>query len=231
MANFNISRRSFIFGGAACAVGAGLALSSCSGTSVSDTSSSDSKGLNAAVAYTAFNFSPIGSENSLVHSIGWHVYDSLYNVDMHDGNIVNGLAVSDPKEIDDVTYRVEIDTKKKFSNGQVVSPNDVVGSIGENLKDKIYSQLIDCIKSANIDGDSAVIINLKYHVSLDTLKNRLSVIKIFRREDKTDSGAFSFVGSGPWAVKAINGTDGGYVDFIPNGYYSGEHPARATSMR
>ncbi|MDO5329465.1 MAG: hypothetical protein Q4E88_05160 [Coriobacteriia bacterium] len=71
----DISRRSFIFGGGAAAIGAGIALSGCGFQKATNQDFTNSRAdICAGVAYSTNDFNPIGNSNALTLALGWHVF-------------------------------------------------------------------------------------------------------------------------------------------------------------
>ena len=77
--------------------------------------------------------------------------------------------------------------------------------------------------------DTTVTFTLKYPFEA-LLKGRLSVVKVFPAASTEDDLKTMPIGSGPWKYVAINGDDGGTIEFAPNENYNGSMKATADTM-
>ncbi len=99
-----VTRRGFLATTAATGAVAALALSGCSsgGSSSSSAASSSSSEptpadvITAAPAYTSTNCNPVGNSSALMLAATWHVFEGLYDLDLHDYTTYTALASGEP---------------------------------------------------------------------------------------------------------------------------------------
>ncbi|MBQ9001344.1 MAG: ABC transporter substrate-binding protein [Eggerthellaceae bacterium] len=240
-----LTRRTFLAGSAATAAVAGLALSGCGGGSSSSSSSSSSAAsssssasgsaaasggaLTGACAYTSTNVNPIGNSSALMLAATWHVFEGLYDLDLHTYKTYPALAAGEPVKVSDLEYEVALRKGAKFSDGTAVTAADVVNAFEKNIADSTYGAFLSFINTVAAKDDSTVTFTLKYPFE-SLLKGRLSVVKIFPASLTEDQLKTAPIGSGPWAYDTINGDDGGQITFKPNANYEGTYKATADSM-
>lgn len=226
----NISRRSFLFGGSAAL--AGVAASSFVGCvgSTDMATTTESGSMTAAVSYSSSSFEPVGSYNVLALSASWHVFEGLYDVDRTTGEVYDAIADGDPKKVSNLVYDIKINDDKRFSDGNYVALLDVKNTIAENMENENFSTFFDFIRSMSNVNDNTFRIHLNYPIDIDIMKRRLSIARIHKHISSYTSQADAFIGSGPYVYKTLEGGHGGKIEFIPNGYYIGEHHARAQKM-
>ena len=101
----SLSRRTFLAGGAVAAAAAGLTLAGCSsapadkpaeGTPAEAPAPATGGSLTGAMAYTSTNVNPIGNSSALMLAATWHVFEGLYDLDLHTYKTYNALAAADP---------------------------------------------------------------------------------------------------------------------------------------
>ncbi len=244
MAQKNVSRRSFVAGGAAATAGAlALGLAGCGGSNKTESSSgsstattsgdSASGALTGAVAYSSTNYTPVDMCGGSALMIGatWHVFEGLYDLDMTTYEPYAALAAGDPEEVSKTEFTITLRDGAKFSDGTDVTAEDVVNAIETNInaeKAPTISPMLDFIKSVKASGDNAVTIKTTIPAA-DILPGRLSLIKIFPKAAQDDLATMP-IGSGPWAYEAISGDDGGSIDFVKNENYNGSKEAGAATM-
>lgn len=256
-----VTRRGFLATTAATGAAAALALSGCSsgGSSSSSAASSSTEptpasAILAAPAYESSNCNPIGNSSALMLAATWHVFEGLYDLDLHDYTTYTALASGEPVKVDDVTYEVSLREGAKFSDGTDVTSADVVASFEANMADGTYGAFLSFIDTVVAKDDATVTFTLKYPFE-SLLKNRLSVVKIAQAKAIEDYlAAFKAakdsasnpddvkpekidvalsknpIGTGPWMYDTINGNDGGTITFKPNENYNGKMPATCESM-
>ena len=83
-----LTRRGFLAGTAATGAVAALAMSGCSSPSSSSSASGSASSaaastIYAAPAYTSTNVNPIGNSSALMLAATWHVFEGLYDLDLH----------------------------------------------------------------------------------------------------------------------------------------------------
>jgi len=223
MTDCTISRRSFVAGTAAVA---GLALA---GANVEFASAAEGGQLTAVCAYSSTNYSPIGCSSALMLGATWHVFEGLYELDVHDYTTYPALAAGAPEKISDTEYHVALREGAKYSDGSDVTVADVVNAFELNMANDTYSAFLSFIESVSEGEDGCVVIKLKFPFE-SLLEGRLAVVKVFPASITPEDLAVAPIGSGPWMYTALNGDDGGYIDFEPNPYYNGSKPAIADSM-
>ncbi|NPD31477.1 ABC transporter substrate-binding protein [Eggerthellaceae bacterium zg-1084] len=231
----SLSRRTFIAGGAAAAAAAGLALSGCGSkpapkSEVTPAPSGEPTGeLTGACAYTSTNVNPIGNSSALMLAATWHVFEGLYDLDLHTYKTYNALAAGKPTKVSDTEYEVALRDGAKFSDGTDVTAKDVVNAFQKNMENGVYGAFLSFIDKVTAKGENAVSFKLKYAFE-SLLEQRLSVVKVFPASQTEDDLKTKPIGSGPWQYDTVNGDDGGTIVFKPNKNYTGEYPAGAASM-
>ena len=228
----NISRRSFVLGGTGVLAGLGLSsLVGCNGVGDMATTTASSDGtLIAASAYASDKIQPMPVLDMLSHAVSWHTYEGLYQVDHATGDVYEGIAVGDPKKIDDFTYEIEINADKRFSDGSPVMPEIVISVFGKYMNNRIYGIVLDFIQSVALSEGNKIKLNLKYPVDVELMKRRFCSMLIFKQGSSSNGADESWLGTGPYMLKNADGEDGHTVEFSPNGQYFGKKPPRAQSM-
>ena len=234
MEQVKLTRRGFLAGTAATGALAALSLTGCGSKDEEPAADGAASGgtLEVARAYSSTNYSPIdlNGGSALMMAATFHVFDGLYNIDLTDYSVYPGLADGEPVKVSETRYEVALRAGAKYSNGAEVTVDDVVNALNIGLDSETAgttAPFLSFIESVEA-GEGKVIINLKYPYE-SGLKGRLALVKIFPASEQENLGTMP-IGSGPWAYKAINGDDGGVVEFIPNEYYEGETPATADAM-
>ncbi len=244
MKQTSLTRRGFLTGVAATGAFAALAISGCannepetnessSGSSSDETTNEDSSAtvdaITAAFAYSSTSYSPIGNNSALTLAATWHVFESLYDLDLHTYKTYNALAAGDPVQISDIEYEITLREDARFSDGTSVTPTDVVNAFEKNMEDITYRSFLEFIDSVIVKDDTTVTFMLKYPFET-LLKGRLSLVKIFPASLTEEDLERTPIGSGPWKYDVIDGTDGGHITFLPNDYYNGSYPAKNEYM-
>ncbi|MDO5427214.1 MAG: ABC transporter substrate-binding protein [Coriobacteriia bacterium] len=225
----NLTRRSFILGGAAGLVGAGAtaALSGCNRKKGGE--GGGSAELTGAIAYTATDINPIANTTVLGRSVFWHISEGLYNIDFHTFKTYNGLAALSPTKVNDYTYDVILRDNAKFSNGAPVTTDDVIKSFKDNMKDEIFGSLLGFIKDVTAKDSKTVTFTLNYPFE-NLLEKRLAIVFIYPASMSKDELKSKPIGSGPWTLKTFDGNNGGRIEFGKNEYYEGKYAAPTDSM-
>lgn len=211
-----------------------MALSGC-GTNSSGSSSAANKStageITAGLAYTSTVCNPIGNSSALMLAATWHVFEGLYEIDLHNYTTYNALAASDPVKVDDTTYEVTLREGAKFSDGTDVTSADVVNAFEKNLANDLYSGLLPFLTPGSVTAkdDKTVTFKLSYPFE-SLLKGRLALVKIFPASLTDDQLDTMPIGTGPWMYESINGDEGGFIEFVPNEYYNGSLPATCDRM-
>ncbi len=231
-----LTRRGFLAGTAATGAAAALALSGCGSSGSSSSASSQAaegtaaaEAITAACAYTSTNCNPIGNSSALMLAATWHVFEGLYDLDLHNYTTYTALAAGDPVKVTDTEYEVTLRDGALFSDGSPVTTADVVNSFQANMADDTYGAFLSFIDTVAAKDDTTVTFTLKYPFE-SLLKGRLSVVKVFPAALTEDQLKTMPIGSGPWMYENINGDEGGHITFVPNPNYNGTMPATCQSM-
>ena len=237
----NLSRRTFVVGGAAAAAAASLALAGCSGGG-SDTKSEGEGGgeaaapaeggaLTAACGYSSTNVDPVdlNGGSALMLAATWHVFEGLYDLDVHTYETYPALAAGEPTKVSDTEYEVALREGAKFSDGTDVTADDVVNAFELNMAAGTIGPFLTFLDSVAKKDDATVTIKLKYPFET-LLTARLSLVKIFPASLSEEDRKKMPIGSGPWKYVSINGDDGGIIEFAPNENYNGSKAATADTM-
>ncbi len=246
MAKKALTRRDFLTCTAATGVIAALGLSGCSSDDNDDDADSTSSDdepktedeqpepaepvvLSAAIAASATDVSPVGANSALSLAGAWHVFEGLYDLDLHTYKPYEALAAGDPVRISDIEYEVTLRENAMFSNGAAVNANDVVTSFERNMANTTYADFLGFINSVIAKDETTVTFILNYPFPT-LLKKRLSVVKIFPADQTDEDLQTHPIGSGPWKYDEIDIADGGLVRFAKNEYYNAGHPAACDAM-
>lgn len=236
MKGTSMNRRSFVLGGAAAATVLAAGLTGCGGNSEDKSADGDAAPeatgtgtLTGACAYTSTNYNPIGNSSALMLAATWHVFEGLYDLDLHTYQTYNALAADEPVEVSETEYEVTLRDGAKFSDGTDVTADDVVNAFEANIADATYGAFLEFIDSVEAKDDATVTFKLKYPFG-SLLKERLSVVKIYPASQTEDDLQTMPIGTGPWAYSSINGDEGGAIEFTPNENYNGSLAAGAASM-
>ncbi len=233
--NALMDRRSFMAGSAAMLTFLGLGLSSCRSDDVSDepedVSDNTTTTLSAVCAYASSNVNPVGLNggSALMVAATNHVFEGLYDLDLHTYDTYSALAADDPVMISDTEYEITLRDNACFSNGEAVTADDVVNAFECSMADSTSGIFLTFIDSVVVKDDTSITITLKYPFE-SLLKSRLSLIKIFPASSTEDELSSMPIGSGPWMYESVDGSDGGVIRFVPNPYYNGSLPADADAM-
>ncbi len=237
----SLSRRTFLAGSAVAAAAAGLTLAGCGGGEASKPAEPNTSGstapakggtLTGACAYTSTNVNPVGLNggSALMLAATWHVFEGLYDLDLHTYKTYNALAADDPKKVTDTEYEVTLRDGAKFSDGKAVTSADVVNAFEKNMKDATCGAFLSFIDAVTAKDDTTVSIKLKYPFDA-LLKGRLSVVKVFPASLTEEQLKTMPIGTGPWKYDTINGDDGGTISYLPNENYTGKFAATADNMK
>ena len=212
MEQVKLTRRSFVAGATAAGALAALSLTGCGGGSSEkkdDGAKSDdgAKGgtLTGACAYSSTNVNPIGNSSALMLAATWHVFEGLYDLDLHTYKTYNALAADKPTKISDTEYEVALRDGAKFSDGNEVTADDVVNAINQNMADATYGAFLEFIKSVEAKDAKTVSIKLKYAFEA-LLETRLSVVKVFPKSLSEDELKTNPISSGRGCTRASTAT-------------------------
>lgn len=231
----NMSRRSFVKLGGGAAALAGLGLAGCgnSNSGSGDAAASDggTKGggtLSYGSAYSTQNYDPSSTSSALALSANLNVVEGLYELDFHDYSTYNGLATGDPVKVDDTTFEVTLRDGAKFSDGNAVTPEDVVESFKRaSAEGNIYVSMLTPIASIEKKDDKTVTIKTNVP-NFSLLKERLAIVRVIPAAMTADELKAKPVGSGPWKFDEISDTA---LKLTPNENYNGDHKALDNELR
>ena len=216
----DLSRRSFIFGGAASLVGAGAILGGCNHR-IGGQAVDAGEAIKVAMVDYFDKFDYIGAANPTIVSIGWHIFEGLYDINPYTNETYPALADESPKKIDDLTYEITLRDDAKYNNDAKVMAGDIINSINVAKNKASVEGMLDFIKSVESAGNNKIRLNLNYPVG-DILEQRLSLCKISPATASDVDKQTTPVGTGPYSITAINGSVGGEIQFMPNPNYNGK---------
>lgn len=244
MLNFPLTRRAFVAGTAATA----LALAGCSveqpiepGPASADPADDNAptepvaaqsgvaRTLTAAVAYEGSDPNPIGTSSGVFLAAGWHVFEGLYELNMHTYRAECGLAADAPVQIDDLEYEVTLREDTVFSDGSPLTSADVVNAFERNGESDLYGAFLSFITAVSAPDERTVRFKLNAPMG-SVLQERLALVRVFPATLTDEELATKPVGSGPWCYETINAADGGPISFTANHRYTGPWPATCERM-
>lgn len=244
MLNFPLTRRAFVAGTAATA----LALAGCSveqpiepGPAPADPADDNAptepvaaqsgvaRTLTAAVAYEGSDPNPIGTSSGVFLAAGWHVFEGLYELNMHTYRAECGLAADAPVQIDDLEYEVTLREDTVFSDGSPLTSADVVNALERNGESDLYGAFLSFITAVSAPDERTVRFKLNAPMG-SVLQERLALVRVFPATLTDEELASKPVGSGPWCYETINAADGGRISFTANHRYTGPWPATCERM-
>ena len=244
MLNFPLTRRAFVAGTAATA----LALAGCSveqpiepGPAPADPADDNAptepvaaqsgvaRTLTAAVAYEGSDPNPIGTSSGVFLAAGWHVFEGLYELNMHTYRAECGLAADVPVQIDDLEYEVTLRENTVFSDGSPLTSADVVNAFERNGESDLYGAFLSFITAVSAPDERTVRFKLNAPMG-SVLQERLALVRVFPATLTDEELASKPVGSGPWCYETINAADGGRISFTANHRYTGPWPATCERM-
>lgn len=244
MLNFPLTRRAFVAGTAATA----LALAGCSveqpiepGPAPADPADDNAptepvaaqsgvaRTLTAAVAYEGSDPNPIGTSSGVFLAAGWHVFEGLYELNMHTYRAECGLAADAPVQIDDLEYEVTLREDTVFSDGSPLTSADVVNAFERNGESDLYGAFLSFITTVSAPDERTVRFKLNAPMG-SVLQERLALVRVFPATLTDEELATKPVGSGPWCYETINAADGGRISFTANHRYTGPWPATCERM-
>lgn len=244
MLNFPLTRRAFVAGTAATA----LVLAGCSveqpiepGPAPADPADDNAptepvaaqsgvaRTLTAAVAYEGSDPNPIGTSSGVFLAAGWHVFEGLYELNMHTYRAECGLAADAPVQIDDLEYEVTLREDTVFSDGSPLTSADVVNAFERNGESDLYGAFLSFITTVSAPDERTVRFKLNAPMG-SVLQERLALVRVFPATLTDEELASKPVGSGPWCYETINAADGGRISFTANHRYTGPWPATCERM-
>lgn len=244
MLNFPLTRRAFVAGTAATA----LALAGCSveqpiepGPAPADPADDNAptepvaaqsgvaRTLTAAVAYEGSDPNPIGTSSGVFLAACWHVFEGLYELNMHTYRAECGLAADAPVQIDDLEYEVTLREDTVFSDGSPLTSADVVNAFERNGESDLYGAFLSFITAVSAPDERTVRFKLNAPMG-SVLQERLALVRVFPATLTDEELASKPVGSGPWCYETINAADGGRISFTANHRYTGPWPATCERM-
>ena len=248
MLNFPLTRRAFVAGTAALAAGGALTLVGCSveqpiepGPAPADPADDNAptepvaaqsgvaRTLTAAVAYEGSDPNPIGTSSGVFLAAGWHVFEGLYELNMHTYRAECGLAADAPVQIDDLEYEVTLREDTVFSDGSPLTSADVVNAFERNGESDLYGAFLSFITAVSAPDERTVHFKLNAPMG-SVLQERLALVRVFPAALTDEQLATKPIGSGPWCYETINAADGGRISFTANHRYTGPWPATCERM-
>lgn len=248
MLNFPLTRRAFVAGTAALAAGGALTLAGCSveqpiepGPAPADPADDNAptepvaaqsgvaRTLTAAVAYEGSDPNPIGTSSGVFLAAGWHVFEGLYELNMHTYRAECGLAADAPVQIDGLEYEVTLREDTVFSDGSPLTSADVVNAFERNGESDLYGAFLSFITAVSAPDERTVHFKLNAPMG-SVLQERLALVRVFPATITDEELASKPVGSGPWCYETINAADGGRISFTANHRYTGPWPATCERM-
>ena len=248
MLNFPLTRRAFVAGTAALAAGGALTLVGCSveqpiepGPAPADPADDNAptepvaaqsgvaRTLTAAVAYEGSDPNPIGTSSGVFLAAGWHVFEGLYELNMHTYRAECGLAADAPVQIDDLEYEVTLREDTVFSDGSPLTSADVVNAFERNGESDLYGAFLSFITAVSAPDERTVHFKLNAPMG-SVLQERLALVRVFPAALTYEQLATKPIGSGPWCYETINAADGGRISFTANHRYTGPWPATCERM-
>lgn len=248
MLNFPLTRRAFVAGTAALAAGGALTLAGCSveqpiepGPAPADPADDNAptepvaaqsgvaRTLTAAVAYEGSDPNPIGTSSGVFLAAGWHVFEGLYELNMHTYRAECGLAADAPVQIDDLEYEVTMREDTVFSDGSPLTSADVVNAFERNGESDLYGAFLSFITAVSAPDERTVHFKLNAPMG-SVLQERLALVRVFPAALTDEQLATKPIGSGPWCYETINAVDGGRISFTANHRYTGPWPATCERM-
>lgn len=248
MLNFPLTRRAFVAGTAALAAGGALTLVGCSveqpiepGPAPADPADDNAptepvaaqsgvaRTLTAAVAYEGSDPNPIGTSSGVFLAAGWHVFEGLYELNMHTYRAECGLAADAPVQIDDLEYEVTLREDTVFSDGSPLTSADVVNAFERNGESDLYGAFLSFITAVSAPDERTVHFKLNAPMG-SVLQERLALVRVFPAALTDEQLATKPIGSGPWCYETINAADGGRISFTANHCYTGPWPATCERM-
>lgn len=248
MLNFPLTRRAFVAGTAALAAGGALTLAGCSveqpiepGPAPADPADDNAptepvaaqsgvaRTLTAAVAYEGSDPNPIGTSSGVFLAAGWHVFEGLYEPNMHTYRAECGLAADAPVQIDDLEYEVTLREDTVFSDGSPLTSADVVNAFERNGESDLYGAFLSFITAVSAPDERTVHFKLNAPMG-SVLQERLALVRVFPAALTDEQLATKPIGSGPWCYETINAADGGRISFTANHRYTGPWPATCERM-
>ena len=244
MLNFPLTRRAFVAGTAATALAlAGGAVEQpiepgpASADPADDNAPTEpvaaqsgvARTLTAAVAYEGSDPNPIGTSSGVFLAAGWHVFEGLYELNMHTYRAECGLAADAPVQIDDLEYEVTLREDTVFSDGSPLTSADVVNAFERNGESDLYGAFLSFITAVSAPDERTVRFKLNAPMG-SVLQERLALVRVFPATLTDEELATKPVGSGPWCYETINAADGGRISFTANHRYTGPWPATCERM-
>lgn len=185
--------------------------------------------LTAAVAYEGSDPKPIGTSSGVFLAAGWHVFEGLYELNMHTYRAECGLAADAPVQIDDLEYEVTLREDTVFSDGSPLTSADVVNAFERNGESDLYGAFLSFITAVSAPDERTVRFKLNAPMG-SVLQERLALVRVFPATLTDEELASKPVGSGPWCYETINAADGGRISFTANHRYTGPWPATCERM-
>lgn len=184
------------------------------------------------MAYEGSDPNPIGTSSGVFLAAGWHVFEGLYELNMHTYRAECGLAADAPVQIDDLEYEVTLREDTVFSDGSPLTSADVVNAFERNGESDLYGAFLSFITAVSAPDERTVRFKLNAPMG-SVLQERLALVRVFPAALTDEQLATKPIGSGPWCYETINAADGGRISFTANHRYTGpcQPPASAWNGR
>lgn len=134
-----------------------------------------------------------------------HVFEGLYDLDLHTGTVRNGLAAAAPTRVNATTYEVTLRDGATFSDGSPVQATQVAAAYQELLAHSAtYAALLAPIATVTATNARTVRITLTADEPA-FLQERLSLIKVCAPvADASAVNTIDRIGTGRWMYAATN---------------------------
>ena len=214
-----LSRRSFVLGGGAALAAAGLSLTGCNHY-IGTKEARNEDAIKAMMVDSFSDFSYLGTANPTIASIGWHIFEALYDIDPVTNKVYPALAADWSTDYGPYVSDIKIREDAKFSNGSLVLAGDVVYSFEVAKKKDSINFMLDFIEKVEVVDKNTVRIKTKTPL-YGKFDERLSLVKIVQSTASITEENNLPIGTGPYMITEMDGNPGGVVKLSPNGLYNG----------
>ena len=129
------------------------------------------------------------------------------------------VAADIPMQISELEYEVTLRENPRFSDGSVLTVNDVCEAFHQNMESDTYGALLSFIRSVTAKDDRTLLFTLRSPMG-SLLRERLALVRIFPAHLAPEELETAPIGSGPWRYETIDLVEGGRITFTPNPYYA-----------
>ena len=233
-----ITRRALL--GSATVAAAALALVGCgsegapaASDDATDVTPSENDGSFACgFASGATSLDPSSATTPFAISANRNVVEGLYGLDPHDLTTFCELADGDPVQVDETTFEVSLRADALFSDGSVVTPDDIAASFArangdaEGWEAGVLSTMLAPIQSITRADDSTVVVTTSV-ANFSLVRERLALLRVVPASSTREEMDEKPVGSGPWKYSSV-GTNS--VTLVPNENYNGSFGNTGTEL-